>query len=167
MCVCSASWFVKIFVCGGVCVCVWQSVSVLFYAWSCICEVNDHGLSEVCLPKRPVLFIGKALWRSSSVFHSLCLSLSQAGRTQTEVLPSWGTNPHFLWNFQRRFFPVQIPQPLNFPGRNSENNSEERRMEEEGRGGGGGTPPSLTPFSPLLSPLLWISQICAPADYLK
>ncbi len=165
MCVCvfSAFWFVKIFVCVGVCVCLAVCLCIVLcmvmYMWG----LNDHGLSEVCLPKRPVLFIGKALWRSSSVFHSLCLSLSQAGRTQTEVLPSWGTNPHFLWNFQRRFFPVQIPQPLNFPGRNSENNSEERRMEEEGEG----TPPSFTPFSPLLSPLLWISQICAPADYLK
>lgn len=145
-------------------------------------RLNDHGLSELCLPPRgPALFIGKARWRSSSVFHSLSvslsLSLSRAGRTQTEVLPSWGTNPHFLWNFQRRFFPVQIPQPLNFPGRNSENNSEERRM-EEGEGGRGGAPhshPPNPPFCPpptpppllLLSLLLWISQICAPADYLK
>lgn len=111
-------------------------------------------LSEVCLPKRPVLLTGKALWRASSVFRSLCLLLSQAGRTQTEVLPSWSTNPHFLWNFQRRFFPVQIPQPLNFPGRNSENNSEERKMEGrsgwEGEGGHSTLPHLLPPLSSFL-----------------
>lgn len=136
---------------------------------------NDRGLSVWGLPPHESWAAG---WKSSLTLF-LCLSfplsaalplsfsLCQAGRTQTEVLPSWGTNPHFLWNFQRRFFPVQIPQPLNFPGWNSENNSVERNMEEwveVGRWGTGWDGGGRGAVGAALPPFLLPPSVSSPLD---
>lgn len=179
--------------CIHMCMCLVSScVCVCLAGCVCIVLCVIMHVSEVPPPPLPLTpqEACTAGWkRSLTLFLPLLLScalpLPRPGRTQTEVLPSWGTNPRFLWNFQRRFFPVQIPQPLNFPGRHSENNSEERRMKAvvvmggggggtEGRGGGAPLPPYLHPPTPphslclpLLSPCLWMPQICAPAGSLK